>query len=158
MRSNREIYLAETLEILKERYDVSLSELIDAYTGEVTVPATIYDSDLTPLEATAQYLIDIRDFSAKEAAQALNRRTSTISAAHNNAKDKGATVRDDPETPHRIKLSAFDNPLSPAEAVVHALKEQGLRNTDIAETIGKDPRNVWQLLKRADKKLGGDAQ
>ena len=150
----REAFITETINLLKTRYEVSLSEIIDLYTGEATIPANIYDNQLTPLEATTQYLIQTRNYTEKEVAQALPRRTSTITAAHKNAQEKNVQLPADNNTPHRIPLNAFDEILSPAETIIEALHQQGLKNSEIAQLLGKDPRNIWQQLKRAQQKRG----
>jgi DNA-directed RNA polymerase specialized sigma24 family protein len=155
---SREQYITETINILKERYNLSLSELIDTYTGETTIPATIYNNKLTPLEATTQYLKEIRKLEEKEIAQTLHRRKSTIQAAYNNAKQKNVTIKEDNQTTHRIPLTAFNKTLSPAETIIHNLNKQGLKNNEIAELLGKDARNIWQQLKRAQEKLKEEKQ
>lgn len=154
--NQQEAYIQETITLLKERYKLSLAELIDTYNEETTIPATIYDNELTPLEATTQYLSEVRNKTPTEIAQALHRRKSTIQAAQKNAKQKNVQLQDNPTTPHRIPLNAFNNTLSPAETIIHALHEQQLKNSDIAQILGKDPRNIWQTLKRAQEKIRGE--
>lgn len=153
--NNRDIHIQEAIAILKERYDASLSEIVDAFHGEISIPANIYASDLTPLEATSSFLSSEKDFGEKDIAEALKRPKSTIQNALKNANKKGIVAKEDNST-IRIPLSAFDTEMSPAEAVVYALHKQGLRNADIADAIGKDQRNVWQLLNRAKKRGESD--
>lgn len=152
--NQRETYIAETISILKERYNLGLSELIDVYSGETTIPATIYNNELTPLEATTQYLKDIRQYTTKHIAEVLKRRKSTIDSAYENAQTKQVQVLDDPKTPHRIPLTAFNKILSPSESIIYELHTQGNKNSEIAEILGKDARNIWQTLDRAKQKRG----
>lgn len=148
----RDAYIKETLATLKERYDCSLQELIDAYHGQTTIPASVYGTEHTPLEATIAYLHQ-QGKNTKEIAQLLARPTSTITSALENSQKKG-DVEINEETPHRIPTRAFTTGLSPAESIVMALHEQGKSDAQIAHILDKDPRNIWTLRSRAEKKRG----
>ena len=155
--NNKEAYIKETIAILKERYNTTLPELLDAYHEETTIPASIYATNLTALEATTTYLQQEKQLTTKEIAQALNRPKSTITNALTNAQKKQTTIKED-NNPTRIPLSAFNKPLSPTETIIYELHTQGLQNNEIANTINKDQRNIWQQLNKAKNKLAGDTQ
>ena len=46
-----------------------------------------------------------------------------------------------------------DRRLSVLEALVRHLKEKGMRNSEIARMLNKDPRNVHTLYKRGERKI-----
>jgi DNA-binding CsgD family transcriptional regulator len=45
-----------------------------------------------------------------------------------------------------------DRSLSPLEAICLYLKEQGLTNHQIAQSVGRDDRTIWTVINRAKKK------
>mgnify|MGYP001951580552 CR=1 FL=1 len=46
-----------------------------------------------------------------------------------------------------------DRKLSILESVVKYLKEKGFRNSEIADMLGKDPKNIWTLYSRVRRKM-----
>ncbi len=53
----------------------------------------------------------------------------------------------------RIPFSAFTKRLSVLETVCDYLKSRDMNYSEIARIIGKDPRTVWTVCKRAERKL-----
>ena len=47
----------------------------------------------------------------------------------------------------------FDRRLSILEALVRNLKGKGMKNSEIAKVLNKDPRNVHTSYKRAERKV-----
>jgi DNA-directed RNA polymerase specialized sigma24 family protein len=58
------------------------------------------------------------------------------------------------ETKERIEYSAFSNKLSVLESICHYLRIRNMTYSQIATLISKNPRTVWTVCKRAEKKLG----
>jgi len=51
-----------------------------------------------------------------------------------------------------IPLSIFKNDLGSYESICKYLKEQGLKNKEIANLTGRDSKSVWQAINKANKK------
>ena len=51
-----------------------------------------------------------------------------------------------------VPVTVFATRLSPAEALVKYLKEQGLRLTDIGRVLNRDQRGIWSTYRRASLK------
>lgn len=115
-----------------------------------SVPATIFEADLTPLEALARGV-------PEERWQHLGRPRQVLARARENSLRKHPEEIRPAETPYRIPLGVFaDLPLSPMEAACWDLQQRyRLRNKEIAALLGKDEKTIWTALDRAKKKLGG---
>lgn len=133
---------------LREKHGFSDDELHALLSAEETIPATAFDNNLTPLETLTHHLAD-------DQLKKLNRPKQTLQNAQENARKKAPDGLTPAPSKHHIPITIFgDRTLSPLEHLCTHLKEQGLRNNEIAQTIGRNPRTVWTVLSRADKKRG----
>lgn len=115
-----------------------------------SLPAHIFSGPHTPLQAAVLHLS--KTHTTKELSRLLLRPKSVIDNALTTARKKGALPE---STGHLIPISALqDLTLTPGEALVYALRH--LPNKEIAQELGKDPRNTWTLLKRTQQKLEGE--
>mgnify|MGYP006293189551 CR=1 FL=1 len=118
-------------------------------TEEELIPASIFNSDLSPFSALATYLSG-QQLSAKEIARKLGRSKQFV---ENSITDEEL---DNSGTP--IPIGRFREDLSVLEAATHELKKQGKTNKAIAAELGKSASSVWIALKRANDKIGGGVQ
>jgi len=145
------------LKSLKRHLDRKMKKLFAVKMSErVSVPIDIFGKDIGAAEALAKYLKENKEMRLSEIAKVLNRDQRTVGVNYRNAskkmkekidvKEKGALT-----IPLR-ELS--DRRLSILESVVYYLREKrGLRNSEIAKLLEKDPRNVYTLYSRAVRKL-----
>lgn len=143
---------------MRDDLDMSVSDLLEHYYQQATIPATAFDKPLTPLETVCAYLHEHEGHATAQIAEETGRPYNSVRTALANAKEKAPAPARDDETAYRIPAGALKQQLSPAEAVVHHLADAyGLTGTQIARLIGRDQRNVSATLARARKKLAGDA-
>jgi DNA-binding CsgD family transcriptional regulator len=149
-----EAILRQTIALLKAQ-GLKPHTLLELYEDAISIPATIFATDLTPFETASEYLRSQRSKTPKAISELLNRSTSSVNNALANCKRKHITVEDDASTPYRIPVTAFHNTaLTPAEAIILCLHTQyQLPNATISKLLGRDPRNTWKLCKQAQKKV-----
>ncbi|MFT4250498.1 MAG: hypothetical protein ACMXYD_04000 [Candidatus Woesearchaeota archaeon] len=146
------------IDFLREELQITEEELLRRYRQEDTIPATIFQEELTALESISTYLHN-KGLTTTEIAQKTKRPYNSIRAAINNTKNKNVTLREETTTPYTIPLQELREELSPAEAVTHYLhKNYQLTPTQISELLQKDPRNITATLTKAKKKLRGETQ
>lgn len=113
-----------------------------------TVPVSVFATSHAPLQALVRYLIDARGKRYAEVARILGRSQKTVWASYHQS---GPLPTADEET-LRIPLSIFATTLTPLESLVAYLRRQGLRNSEIATTINRDPRTTWTVFARGEAK------
>jgi len=114
---------------------------------EVAIPATIFSTNLSPLQSLVTYLKDIHDFSFQDIARSLDRSYATIYAAYKKQRRSPAPTK------YLVPLSFFGTGLCALEACVVYLKEEAHLNfSEIARLVKKDPRTIWSTYDRAKKK------
>ncbi len=131
-----------------------LSELLAAViTQGISIPATEFASDRTPLETIAVFLATT-GYKTSEISAATKRPSGTITHALQSARKKKPATKQNRELPYNIPVSVMhDTRISPAEAVIAYLREHyALPNITVANILGRDQRNTWQLYKSACKK------
>ena len=138
----------ETLQALKLIKKL-LAEQHQTTPQEELIPASIFNSNLSPFSALATYLHQ-QQLTEKEIARKLGRSKQFVQQSIQ--KQKLNTTG----TP--IPINRFREELSILEAATHELKTQGKTNKQIAAELGKSTSSVWISLKRAKKKLTGDTQ
>jgi len=117
-----------------------------------TVPISIFDNSLSPLEAIVQYLRQ-ENYSLNEISKILNRSNKTIWTTYDNALKKRVKLRIEAEI--FIPLSIFSNrTLSTLENISVYLKEElSFSFTEISRLLGKNKNTIWTVYNRAVKKL-----
>lgn len=121
----------------------------DIQTEQELIPASIFNSKLSPFQALATYLHNTGK-NPKEIARKLGRSKQFVE--HSIQEQKQDTTG----TP--IPISKYQDKLSVLEATVYELKTQGKNNKAIAAEIGKSTSSVWIAYNRARKKLQEDSQ
>jgi len=122
-------------------------------------PITILKAGLSSLEAIIKFLKENRNCSYKEIKRLLKRNPKTLAVTYREAKKKL------PEkfskyicaNKKRIPYSVFNEKLSILESICTYLKSEKRSYSEIGRLIDKDPRTIWTVCKRAEKKiLNGD--
>lgn len=139
---------------LQRTYEFSTAELISVIKHEDTIPATAFDSKLTPFESAARYL-EQNGKSITQIAATLGRPPSVIMRTLSHSKRKQAVLVY-ADTEYSVPATLFsDKTLSFSENLCTYLqKRYTLSNAAIAKLVGLDQRTVWTVLSRAAKKRG----
>lgn len=125
-------------------------ELAQAVTGGAAVPATALKTGLSPLRSVVTYLCQ-EGMRLGDVAKTLHRSYRAVWGARCDERVEAE------ETEHYLPLSIFSEKHSVLEAAVQHLRKQGLRFSEIARLLGKDPRTVWTAWNRARQKDGNEA-
>jgi len=149
----------EILEVLGEKLlevlDIKEDRLEEDKEKSGEIPISIFKEEVSPAEALCKYLKENKNLKLNEIAKLIGRDQRTIWTNCNNAskKMKGKIIVE--KRGISIPLDIFKNrKLSILESTVIYLKEQGFKNSEVADMLGKDPKNIWTLYSRAKKKLG----
>lgn len=140
-------------EKLKEEYQITIKEILSELTkNKIKIPIDIFKQKTNPAESICKYLKENQNLNYSEISKILKRDQRTIWINYRNSikKEKEKFKIKDNEV---VPIEIFSNrKLSILESLVKYLKEKGLRNTEIAKMLNKDPRNVHTLHSRAMKK------
>ncbi len=141
---------------ISEKYRMSNDNILELIKGRqkyAAIPASILNSELSPLETVTIYLNQKLGFNQSEIARMLSRDHTTIWTTIKNAHGKKSRFveKDDFFIPVSIlkdrKFSILEN------ASVYLKSNYGLSNHEIAVLTGKDDRTIWTVLNRAANKL-----
>lgn len=142
--------LSQAFSRLSDKEILGLIKSKDSYS---LIPASIFESQLSPLESIVKHLKENLDLNFHKIAVLLNRDDRTVWTTYNNSVKKkiGLVVKDE----HLIPLIVFsDRRLSILENLaVYLKKELGFSLKEISVIIKKDPSTVWTAYHRALKKL-----
>ena len=122
----------------------------------IEIPIDIFKEEkVGASEALTKFLKENLGMKFSEIATVLNRDQGTVWVTYRNSAEKmkgKIVVRK--STAVYVSVSIFaDRRLSVLESLVNYLREQGLKNVEIATLLEKDPRNVYTLYSRAVSKL-----
>jgi DNA-directed RNA polymerase specialized sigma24 family protein len=151
-------------EKLKKRYGFSIKDVLDDVRKEkdeeeleIKVPIMIFRQKISPAEALSKYLRENEKLRFSEISKLINRDERTIWINYRNAVKKKLKVVDKKQSEHEliyVPIKVFSNrTLSILESIVNYLKDKGLKNSEIAEMLNKDQRNVWTIYNRVKSKL-----
>ena len=88
-----------------------------------------------------------------EIAKELGRNERTIWTACKKAKEKQKEAIKVKETKVFVPISIFENTnLTILESLVIYFKQKGMKYSEIARLLNRDPRNIWTIYSRATKK------
>lgn len=118
-----------------------------------SIPLFVFSSKLSGLETIVKYLKENLHLDFKEIGVLLGRSVKTVWQAYNFSNKK----HPHPFTGHdfslTIPVSIFkDRHLSVLEHIVVYLKNSGMKFSEIARRLERDPRTVWTVYSRAKKK------
>ena len=146
---------------LKKRYGVGLDKLIDIkrrkaeeIREKIGIPLDVFKQDIGAAESLTKYLKENKKLRLSEIAKLLNRDQRTIGTNYRNSikkKEEKIILRG---KQMNVSVEIFsDRRLSILESLVYYLKNKGLKNSEIAELLNRDSRNIWTLYSRAKNKL-----
>jgi len=135
---------------VKENLLSKLSEQV-ALHKENSIPVSIFNTDLFPLEAIVRFLRESQQKGTNEIARLLCKKPASVSEAYRNSKSKNFSFK---SSDVFIPILEFQNnpDLSVLEVVVTCLRSNNLKFKEIANLLGKDPKTVWTCHNRAKKK------
>jgi len=140
-------------EELKELYEKLKSHIEVIESNKRKIPLCVFSSELSCLETIVKYLKENLKLEFKEISVLLNRSVKTLWQAYHSSKKKyeHRLVADDFSS--TIPVSLFkDRRLSVLENIVFYLKERGMKFSEIANVLKRDPRTIWTVYSRARKK------
>ena len=101
-----------------------------------------------------KYLKENKGLKLSEISELLNRDQRTIGTNYRNSiKKKKEKIKLEAEQLNFSVEIFSDRRLSILESVVYYLKKKGLGNSEIAQLLGRDSRNIWTLYSRSVRKL-----
>lgn len=135
---------------VRENLLSKLSEQVNLH-KENSIPVSIFNTDLPPLEAIVRFLRESQQKGTNEIARLLCKKPASVSEAYRNSKSKEFKFK---STDVFIPILEFQNnpDLSVLEVVVTCLRSNNLKFKEIANLLGKDPKTVWTCHNRAKKK------
>jgi len=140
-----------------EKEGITREEAISIIRKEAkSLPVTIFNSELSPLQAAVKYLYENRGMRYHEISELLNRDHRTIWNTYRNAIRAYPGYFSIAETRYAIPLRIFsDRTLSFLEHICsYLLAAHSLSFHQIGVLLGKDDRTVWTVCKRAERKHG----
>lgn len=153
-------------EKLKEKYGLGIEQIVDSVKKErqvkemkeVEIPITVLEKDrkskLGPSEKLVKYLKENLGLKLSEIARLLNRDQRTIWLTYNNAANKMKAKIVETKAGMTIPASILRNrKLSILESIVMHLIEKGMKQSEIAELLGRDIRIIYTIYSRAKNKL-----
>jgi len=147
--------LEKRIESLKKAYDLDdkdILKLIKEKEKFVSIPASVFNNSLAPLEAVVLFLKEHLGYSFHKIALLLKRDDRTIWLTYNNASKKKVALELVSE--FNIPVSIFsDRRFSVLESAVAYLVGRGLSFKQISELLGKNPKTIWTVYHRYKIKI-----
>jgi len=161
LRRKKKDLIDELDEGLKERYGIGLDEIAsmlkkskqkEEMGEEMTVPVSIFkNKDVGPAATLVKYMKENRNMRLSKIARMLNRDDRTI--WHEYRLSSGIRGLEEKEGPN-IPIEIFkERKFSILESLIFYLRENGRSNIEIANMLGRDPRNIYTIYSRALLKL-----
>lgn len=118
-----------------------------------SIPLFVFSSKLSGLETIVKYLRENLHLNFKEIGILLGRSVKTVWQAYNFSKRKYSRQFTGHDFSLTIPVSVFkDRRLSVLEHIVIYLKNTGMKFSEIARRLERDPRTIWTVYSRAKKK------
>ena len=138
---------------LKQKYNVSTTDVLNIVQEEIMIPCTVFIKKLSPLETAVKYLKENLNLEYSKVADLLGRDRKTVWQAHKNSIKKFPNSIQPNETEYNVPVSVLKTNLSLLEAVVVYLKDQfNLSYHNIGELLQRNERTIWTVYNRAMKK------
>lgn len=142
-------HLQDYVEFLQTKYSLQEEDIRQELLA-AKIPASIYATQNTPLQATTKYLHETLKYSVQEIAQALARTPAEIQQTLSKAKET-LPQASGPE----ISTAIFtDRTLSISEHLVEELQRQQHSINEIAQLLNKNSQTIYTLRNRAETKRG----
>ncbi|MFC1685903.1 LamG domain-containing protein [Nanoarchaeota archaeon] len=143
---------------LRKEYGIELDEVVeqinkikDKGQEKLTIPVTVFASDLGPAETLVKYMKENLDLRFSQISNIIKRDDGAIWKQYNNTKRKKLKLA---KTDVIIPISIFrQRKLSVLESLIIYLRDKGLSNIEVSRLLDKDPRNIYTVYARAKIKL-----
>ncbi len=120
---------------------------------EKEAPLAIFSQKLSPAESLCKYLKENLNMKFSEISKLINRDERTIWINYNNSLKKQKT-KFKIKKQNLIPITILSNrKLSILESLIRYLKQNNLRNYEIAKLLDKNQRNIWTIYNRTKQKL-----
>jgi hypothetical protein len=137
----------------KQDLQISSKELYNLIQEEYTIPISIFESNLAPLETLVKYLKENLNLTYSEIAKLLNRNERTVWTSYKFSikKEKERLIV---KPGFFVPISIFsDRKFSILESLVQYLKEKFMLSYhEIAVLLNRDDRTIWTVYRRAKEK------
>ena len=144
----------ELLFTIKEKYSLNFEDIKNFLEEELSLPVSIFNTNLTVLEATVKYLKENKKFSLRKISDLIKRDQRNIWQIYNSSKKKYVEKIIIKEVTFWIPVSIFsDSKLSALENLVSHLKEKlNFNYHEIAVLLSRNDRTIWTVYSRSKKK------
>ena len=142
---------------LKQKYNYSDEEVFRLWSNgnEFLVPVAIFAGKLSPAEALAKFLKENHELGFNEISRLIGRDARSVWANYKRAVKKMPWPLEIRES-IAVPASIFNSEKSILEAIVSYLKDvRKMRNKKIAQSLNKNPSNIWTVYSRSLKKNNG---
>ena len=151
--------LSSIFKDISARYNIDQTHLVSILKTRkkyISIPASIFNNQLSPLENVVLYLHMNIGLSQTEIANILARDHTTVWTTLEKAKEKMGSIGFEVKEGILIPISLFSNrKLSILENLARFLKTNyNMTYHEIGKTLGKDDRTIWTVVHRADLKDG----
>ena len=146
---NEELVTLQLQELARQLRSRGYSQehLLQLISGDESIPATVFATDISPLQALVIYLKDSQGITLSNIATKIKRSYRAIWGSYA-PRELNITP-----TPYYLPISIFNDKLSILEAAVSYLKDHyHLKFSQIAKIVNKDDRTIWTTYKRAVNK------
>ena len=140
---------------VKEKYKLSNVDLLHKLEEkEILIPVSIFNDNLSCFETIVKYLRENLNLSNKQIALLIKRSDKTIYQAYKSASEKFSAKIKINDSEYYVPLSNLANrKLSVLENIVSFLHEHyNLNYSNISKLLHRDPRTIWTVYQRAEKK------
>lgn len=142
------------LDEITKKHNISAQELM-ALTGKKdSLPLSIFENNLSPLECVTKYLHEVEELSHKQIGAILNRSPKTVWQAYKFSLKKIPGKLEVKTSPYFIPFNLLgERKFSILESVVkHLVEDHNLKFSQIANLMNRDDRTIWTVYSRVKKK------
>lgn len=132
-----------------------LKEILDAQVENYSLPVNLFNPELSILEAVCKYLNEVYQLAPRKIGLLIDRETAVVNASIAKANKKVKLPFKKLEHSITIPTSVFKAQMGPLESITVFLKENyHLSLSEIGRLLHRDPRNIWQSVNNARRKMG----
>jgi DNA-directed RNA polymerase specialized sigma24 family protein len=156
LREKYSLEKEDLVEEVRDKYGLKKEEIIDMMKlrEKSYIPITVFTKKLGGLEAIVKYLKENLNLNYREISKMLSRDERTIWTAYKKSKKKMPEILSVEKTSVVLPIDIFKNrKFTVLEATILYLKERGMKFSEIAKLIKRDPRNVQKTYSRVIEKM-----
>lgn len=147
------------LDEITKKHNISVNELMAMTGKKESIPLTIFENNLSPLECVAKYLHEEEDLSHKQIGVILNRSPKTVWQAYKFSLKKISGKMEVKTSSYFIPFNLLgERKFSILESVVkHLVEDYNLKFSQIANLMKRDDRTIWTVYSRVKKKVKNES-